>query len=121
MKHTLPLLMLGFGVALAVIIGQRMSTDAMAVVIGVAVGVAASVPTSLLLVALLRRERGSYRETSPQSHMPAQLTPPNVLVLDPSLWNRQQLGIPQPLPPLMANNDGGVRRLKVVGGGDDDW
>ena len=52
MKKVLPLLMLGFGVALAVIIGQRMSTDAMAVVIGVAVGVAASVPTSLLLVTL---------------------------------------------------------------------
>ncbi|MGQ9768224.1 MAG: hypothetical protein ACUVSS_13120, partial [Anaerolineae bacterium] len=49
--------MLGFGVTLALIIGQRMSTDAMAVVIGVAVGVAASVPTSLLLVALLRRQR----------------------------------------------------------------
>ena len=55
MKKAIPLLLLGFGVALAVIIGQRMSTDAMAVVIGVAVGVAASVPTSLLLVALLRR------------------------------------------------------------------
>lgn len=44
MKYALPLLMLGLGVGLAVIIGQRMSTDAMAVVIGVAVGVAASVP-----------------------------------------------------------------------------
>jgi hypothetical protein len=43
--------MLGFGIALALIIGQRMSTDAMAVVIGVAVGVASSVPTSILLMA----------------------------------------------------------------------
>src|SRR5512135_2708118 len=57
MKKWLAPLMLGFGVAMAVIIGERMSTDAMAIVIGVAVGVAASIPTSLLLVALLRRER----------------------------------------------------------------
>jgi len=119
-KTLLPLLMLGFGVALAVIIGQKMSQDAMSVVIGVAVGVAASVPTSLLLVALLRRERGSYRDVPPQPAYP-QLTPPQVMVLDPSLWNRQQLGISQPLPPLTAANDGGVRRLKVIGGDDDNW
>ena len=55
MKRLLPPLLLGFGIALALIIGKRMSTDAMAVMVGVAVGVAASVPTSLLLVALLAR------------------------------------------------------------------
>ena len=66
-KFVLPL-MLAFGVTLAAIVGQRMSTDAMAVVIGVAVGVAASVPTSLLLVALLRRERaGAWRGEAPPS------------------------------------------------------
>ena len=57
MKKAIVPLLLAFGVTLAIIVGQRMSTDAMAVVIGVAVGVAASVPMSLLLVALLRRER----------------------------------------------------------------
>ena len=120
MSKLLPLLMLGFGVALAVIIGQRMSTDAMAVVIGVAVGVAASVPTSLLLVALLRRERGSYRDTPPEPHIP-QLTAPNLIVLDPAMWNRSQVGSNQPLPPLTASNDAGVRSLKVIGGDDDRW
>jgi hypothetical protein len=39
-----------FSVALAVVIGNRMSTDAMAVVVGVACGVLASIPTSLLMI-----------------------------------------------------------------------
>ena len=120
MSKLLPLLMLGFGVALAVIIGQRMSTDAMSVVIGVAVGVAASVPTSLLLVALLRRERGSYRDTPPEPHYPA-LPQPNFIVIDPAQFNRNNVGSSQPLPPLTASNDAGVRSLKVIGGDDDRW
>lgn len=126
MKHAIPLLLLGLGVGLAVIIGRRMSTDAMAVVIGVAVGVAASVPTSLLLVALLRRERRSYRDEPPPPggmNPYAQLQQPNFIVLDPAQFGRQQLGNNQPLAPLTANTDAGMRRLKVIGGssGENDW
>lgn len=121
-KLILPLL-LAFGVTLAVIIGQRMSTDAMAVVIGVAVGVAASVPTSLLLVALLRRERSVWRAEPPPSQPalpPAQ--PANVIVLDPAQLFGQRTGQPPyvPLPPPSYGQDGGMRRLRVVGA-DDEW
>ena len=42
-------------VAMAVIIGTRMNTEAMAVVVGVVCGVAASIPTSLLLLVVLSR------------------------------------------------------------------
>jgi len=42
-------------VALAVVVGNRMSVDAMAVVVGVACGVLASIPTSLLLIWALGR------------------------------------------------------------------
>ena len=73
MKKVVLPLMLAFGITLAAIIGQRMSTDAMAVVIGVAVGVAASVPTSLLLVALLRRERSGAWRSEPPAAQPQQL------------------------------------------------
>jgi hypothetical protein len=116
--------MLGFGVTLALIIGQRMSTDAMAVVIGVAVGVAASVPTSLLLVALLRRERSAYR-IEPPAQPPAypQLQQPNIIVLNPAdllakagVDNRPYV----PLPPPEYAADGGLRRLRVVGE-EEDW
>ncbi len=41
---------LAFAITLAVVVGQRLSAQAMAVVIGIIAGVAASIPTSLLVV-----------------------------------------------------------------------
>ncbi|MGE5603837.1 MAG: hypothetical protein ACM30E_12360 [Nitrososphaerales archaeon] len=126
MKRLIPLILLGFGVALAIVIGQRMSTDAMAVVIGVAVGVAASVPTSLLLIALLRRERQSYRQEMPRdmpygAYPPPQPQQPNLIVLDPSQFASMRNGqMHTPLPPPEYSPDGGMRRLRVVGS-DDEW
>lgn len=57
----LPLfLMLVCGVALVFVAGPRLTTDTAAVIIGVVVGIGASVPVSLLLVALLSRKTASY-------------------------------------------------------------
>jgi hypothetical protein len=124
MKKWLAPLMLGFGIALAVIIGQRMSTDAMAVVIGVAVGVAASVPTSVLLVSLLRRERKTWQGQAPPPDQPAYpaLPQPPVIVLNPADFMNQRGNQPppMPLPPPQWGGDGGMRHLRVVGD-DDDW
>lgn len=121
LKLFVPLAAIGFGVTLAIIIGERMSTDAMAVVIGVAVGVAASVPTSLLLVALLRRERSASRHFDEPLPMPyPQLAQPNIIVLDPAQFANQNARMLQPLAPLSAQNDGGLRRLRVLGD-DRDW
>ena len=51
----------GFGIGLVVIAEQRGSSDPLAVIIGVLVGLAASVPTSLLVVALLRQRQNRGR------------------------------------------------------------
>jgi hypothetical protein len=124
MKKLLVPLLLGFGMALALIIGRRMSTDAMAVVIGVVVGVASSVPTSLLLVALLRRERamplaGGAERGGPAFGMQAQ--PPSVVVLNASdLMGARQEAPQIPMPPVGLVQDGGLRRLRVVGD-DEEW
>ena len=122
MKKVIVPVMLAFGVTLAVIIGQRMSTDAMAVVIGVAVGVAASVPTSLLLVALLRRERATWRPEPPSQPALPPPQPANVILLDPNqLWGQRNAQAPYvPLPPPDYGQDAGMRRLRVVGA-DDEW
>jgi hypothetical protein len=126
MKRVIVPLMLGFGLALALVIGQRMSTDAMAVVIGVAVGVASSVPTSLLLVALLRRERAlTSLQGGPErsSYLGAQspVLPPSVVVLNASdLAGLRREAPPAPLPPVGLVQDGGLRRLRVVGD-DEEW
>src|SRR5512139_3591550 len=56
MKWSVIIVGVVFAVALAVVIGSRMSADAMAVLVGVVCGIGASVPTCLLLVwALVRR------------------------------------------------------------------
>jgi hypothetical protein len=128
MKKVIVPAMLGFGVALALIIGQRMSTDAMAVVLGVAVGVAASVPTSILLLALLRRTQREVtwrpEPTQSEQHMRALAQPaqPNIIVLNPADFMGQR-GTPPPYipqPTLELTQDAGMRRLRVVGD-DDDW
>ena len=122
MKKIIVPLMLAFGVTLAAIVGQRMSADAMAVVIGVAVGVAASVPTSLLLVALLRRERvGAWRPEPPAPAAP-QFPAPHLIVLNPAdLLGARREAPYVPLPPPELNMaDGGMRRLRIVGD-DENW
>jgi hypothetical protein len=127
MKRVIVPLMLGFGMALALVIGRRMSTDAMAVVIGVAVGVASSVPTSLLLVALLRRERaltsmsGGAERGGGYLGAQAPVQPPSVVVLNASdLAGMRREAPPAPLPPVGWVQDGGLRRLRVIGE-DEEW
>ena len=122
MKKLLVPMMLGFGVAMALLIGRRMSTDAMAVVIGVAVGVASSVPTSLLLVALLRRERmltglaGGAESWGSTGRGGAPVQAPSVVVLNASDLAGVRREAPQiPMPPVELIQDGGLRRLRVVG------
>src|SRR5260221_13077998 len=48
-----------FSITLALIVGQRLSAEGMAVVIGVIAGVAASIPTSLLVVWFMGHNAGS--------------------------------------------------------------
>jgi len=65
MRNFLLAVVVIFCVTLAVVIGNRMSTEAMAVVIGVICGVAASIPMSLLiLVVTSRAGRGNDQATS---------------------------------------------------------
>jgi hypothetical protein len=99
-----------------------MSTDAMAVVIGVAVGVASSVPTSLLLMALLRRERLLTAQSGGvERGGQALVQPPSVVVLNASDLAGARREAPQiPLPPVDLLQDGGLHRLRVVGE-DEEW
>jgi hypothetical protein len=80
MKRAIVIVTAAFAVALAIVVGNRMSADAMAVVVGVACGVLASVPTSLLLVwALGRRGQMAGPESQPRNG-PAY---PPVVVVNP--------------------------------------
>ncbi len=78
-----------FGVALAVVVGSRMSAEAMAVVVGVVCGVAAGIPTAaLMLVVMNRRERQHDEAVARPAGFGG--SPPVVVI---------QGGAPQALPP----------------------
>jgi len=57
MRKVMILVLLAFAVTLAVVVGNRMSAEAMAVVVGVVCGVAAGIPMSLLIMLVLNRSR----------------------------------------------------------------
>jgi hypothetical protein len=79
-----------FGVALAVVIGVRLEQAALAVLVGVVCGVGASIPTSLLIVSIMRRQDQRVHE---QRRRNAYQTQPPVVIVTPS--NAPQL--PQPM------------------------
>jgi hypothetical protein len=81
MKQALVLLAILFVAILAVVVGQRLSTEVMAVVVGVVCGVAASIPVSLGLLLVLGRLPGLRSGTQPTE--PARRDMPPVVVVTP--------------------------------------
>lgn len=103
MKKVATITLIAFAITLAIIIGKRMSTDAMAVVIGVGCGVLASIPTSLLILAVTNRrdERQVHR----------QLDYPPVVIVNPG--NNQPRYLQPPFPtPLIQGQE---RQFRVIG------
>ena len=122
MKRLLALTIIAGGMTLAVVIGQRMSTDAMAVVIGVVFGVAASIPTSLLIVAATRGRREPIHLSGPDPRLPAVDSRPQIYVVTPPMqagvgqsapW--LQAAMQPPLPPAGYSQTESSRRFRVVG------
>jgi len=122
MKWSVIIVGVVFAVTLAVVIGNRMSADAMAVVVGVACGVVASVPTSLLLVwALARRGQGAASGADGAGRSGAGTNYPPVVVVNPG-YGVQGYGpslgmLPSPGYPAGGNPPmpSGPRTFRVVG------
>jgi hypothetical protein len=77
-RWTLLAMGMAFSVALAIVVGHRLSGEAMAVVIGVMAGVVASIPTSLMVVWFASRPR----VTRTPMDIPARPTPePRILLM----------------------------------------
>jgi hypothetical protein len=102
MKKVTIIAFLAFAVTLAIIIGKRMSTDAMAVVIGVGCGVLASVPTSLLILAVTNRRDERQVQRRPDY--------PPVVIVNPA--NNQPRYLQ---PPLLSPLSQEPRQFKVIG------
>jgi hypothetical protein len=115
MKRAVTLVGLAFAVGLAVVVGNRMSSDAMAVVVGVVCGVLASVPTSLLVIwAMGRRGQGMAVESQARNGV-GTAYPPVVVVNPgpgysmPGYGPAAAMGWDRQLPA------GGPRQFRVVG------
>lgn len=121
MSKIVGLAIMAGGIVLAIVIGQRLSTDAMAIIVGAAVGVFASIPTSLLVMAAMRRTHTSY-ERPERSNYPS---PPQVYIVNPSAMPQGRPQLPEPaafpLPPQERQRT--QRRYTVVGDDsvDEDW
>jgi hypothetical protein len=60
MRQLVGLIAVAFMITLGVVVGTRLSSDAIAVLLGVIAGVAASIPCALLLMAVTRRREQAY-------------------------------------------------------------
>ena len=123
-KLILVLGVLAFSVTLALIIGQRLSTEAMAVLMGVVAGVAASIPTSLIVVWIAMQslvKQMPAPHPAPRAEPPPQTDSTRVVVVHQPMpapgypqsgWNAYQPtdtypAMPAPRPP---------RKFTVIGG-----
>jgi hypothetical protein len=98
-----------FTITSAVLIGNRLSTEAMAVLAGAVCGVGAAIPTSLLIIAVTQR-RAHQAETTPAPR--PQFTPPIVMMTPPV-----QIQPATPTPPPATWEDAPIQRhFTVVGG-----
>jgi len=123
MKWSVIIVGAAFAVALAVVIGSRMSADAMAVLVGVACGIGASVPTCLLLVwVLVRRGQAMASGANGSGRNGAGANYPPVVVINPGYGAQNYgpgLGMLSPPPGQLAGGSGAQagspRTFKVVG------
>lgn len=109
-----------FAVTLAIVVGQRLSAEAMSVIVGVVAGVAASIPTSLIVVWFATRTLAVMRSTPAAAPPPSQAEPRVLVVpqvMTPGYQNFAGYGAPAnvalqvPLPPAFA-----PRQFNVIGG-----
>lgn len=110
-KRIATLLALAFVVALAIVVGTRLSSDAIAVLVGVVAGVAASIPTALLLIVVTRRGEADDEDDYYEERRRAS---PPVIVVAPG-------SSPQMLPQYVGGTEAQLgagparRRFRVMG------
>lgn len=102
MRELVALLALGFIVTLGVVVGTRMSSDAIAVLVGVIAGVAASIPCALLLMAVTRRRDRKvsvrYQDRQYRDHVDPHRTAPPIVIVTPGNAAPQQLPYARSFP-----------------------
>ncbi|MFQ5855739.1 MAG: hypothetical protein ACE5LU_08880 [Anaerolineae bacterium] len=118
MRGVLQLGVGGFAIALGVVVGNRLSSEAMAVVVGVVCGVLASIPMSVMILILTRRLSGPSRSRA-STPVPQGMAYPPVLVIQPGGRGYGNRFAPLWEAPTAAENQPWRRSFTVVGDEDD--
>ncbi len=104
-----------FCVAVALVVGSRMSVDATALVVGVVCGVLASIPGSLLLIWASYR-RDELLNAKQNGHPGASPYYPPIVVVNPGQPPYRQAGDPLAFPPPTSTLlPTGTRQFKIIG------
>lgn len=119
MRRVVGLSLIAFVVALGIVVGNRLSAEAMAVVVGIVCGVLASVPTSILLLIMVRRMTNDSSQRSPQQ----QHQYPPVIVINPNAGQQGRGYDPWYDSPESQPSRYLPRDFRIVGEEDeeDDW
>jgi len=113
MKNLLILAIAAFAITLAIIVGNRMSAEAMAVVVGIVCGVAASIPMSVLILILTHR-LGRREETRRLDYPPVVVVNPGTQPFGVTPQGNPQADRYLPyLPPSVEQP--APREFKVIG------
>lgn len=78
MRWTLLTPLTAFAITLAILLGQRLSTDALAVLLGIAIGIAAGLPGQWLMFKLLGQNHAPVQPSHPSTSYIS--TPPTLPV-----------------------------------------
>jgi hypothetical protein len=103
---------LAFVVTLALIVGSRLSDEALGVLAGAVCGVGAAIPTSLIIVAVTRRRDASGTSWGKDAPTSQQASYPPVVVISPQGGQQQPSGWDGYPPSLSAPTQ---RTFTVVG------
>jgi hypothetical protein len=106
-----------FAITLGIVVGQRLSQEAMVVLVGVVAGVAASIPTSLLTIWLVTRSQMPNVTVSAPMPQPAPPAEPRVIVVQspPAASPHPASAFPtSPFPEPIRE-----RQFNIIGGAED--
>jgi hypothetical protein len=109
-----------FCVTLAVLIGQRLSDQAMAVIVGSVIGVVASMPMAALMLWMLIRQRelGTFSGASARRDYAANEEAPRMIVIQPQPYTPAPSQFPMINESSQLYTTGWDDPTRVVGGGD---
>ena len=124
MRNGILLVGVVFAVTFAIVVGSRLSDEAMAVVVGAICGISASIPVSIGFVIAATRHWGQAdnRAESPNHYYPeqrpyAQPQPPVIVISPPqqAASPYQYPNAPFYLPPSNADTPFNGREFKIIG------